>query len=289
MMKTHQTAFRRTTIASLLMAAALGLSGCADGPSDGTTTSGTTGGTTSGTTSGTTGGTTSGSTGGTTSGSTGGTTSGSTGGTTSGSTGGTTSGATGGTTGGTTSGSTGGTTGGAGIVCNPTSSTYRPIQLPNASVASATSGLCLLCSVQNAGNVIDADQTNFALMNTTVDLVGATSLTVTDSSTVYPAGRRVGFVVVDPNGTLLTLNVLQNATITTIRNGVDSQDSTRSATLSLDLVGTSIVGRVPFLLSFIPTAEFDAVRLNYGSTVSALASLAVLDACVSVGPGTATP
>lgn len=281
MMKTHKTALRGTTMAALLMAATLGLSGCADGPSDGTTTSGTTGGTTSGTTSGTTGGTTSGSTGGTTSGATGGTTSGTTGGTTSGSTGGTTSGATGGTT--------GGTTGGAGIVCNPTSSTYRPIHLPNASVASATSGLCLLCSVQNAGNVIDADQTNFALMNTTVDLVGATSLTVNDTSTVYPAGRRVGFVVVDPNGTLLTLNVLQNATITTIRNGVDSQDSARSATLSLDLLGNSVVGRVPFLLSFIPTAEFDSVRLTYGSTVSALASLAVLDACVSVGPGTPTP
>lgn len=272
MLGNHTQHIHRSSIAAALVAATLALAGCADGPSDGSTTSGTTGGTTSGTTSGTTGGTTSGTTGGTTSGTTGGTTSGTTGGTT--------SGTTGGTTGGSTTGSTGGGTGG--IICNPTSSTYRPIHAPNAKTASATSGLCLLCSVQNEGNVIDADQTNFALMNTTVDLIGATSLTVSDISTIYPGGRRVGYVVLDPNGTLLTLNVLQNANITTIKNGVDQESSKDSATLSLDLLGSNVTGRVPSLLSFKTTKDFDSVRLDYGSTVSALASLAVLDACVAV-------
>lgn len=257
---------RKQALAALLFVAATGLVGCADDAGSGF---GTTGGTSGGTTSGTTGGTTSG--------------------TTSGTTGGTTSGTTGGTTSGTTGGTTGGSTGG--IDCTPTSTTYRPIILPNATVAKATAQTCLVCAVTNETNVIDADLTNFATLDTTIGLVDGASVTVNDTATTYPAGRRVGFVVADPAGALLTLNLLQNATITTVLNGVDQDSSVNSTTLSVDLLGMSVLGTpsAPYFLSYISNSQFNAVRLSYGSTVGALSTLNAYDVCVSTGAGTTPP
>jgi|GEM_PF-3860953 len=250
-------AFGRWTAASLLLAGTVVLGGCADGSGSGTTTSGTTGGTTSGTT--------------------GGTTSGTTGGTTSGTTGGTTSG----TTGGTTSGTTGGATGG--IVCNPTSSTYRPLQTPNATAVGSTSGLCLGCVVNNPGNVVDSDITTFTSLNTPVGLLGASSiLSVNDTVTTYPANVRAGFVVANPAGALLTLSLLQTVTVTALNNNVVVDSSSGSSTLALDLLGTAIIGTTsPVFLSFKPTAAFNGLALSFGSTVNALASLNVFQACVA--------
>lgn len=303
------------------MAAALlltvGLGGCADeGGLGGTTGGSTTGGTTTGTTTGgtptggdTTGGTTTGgdTTGGTTTGgtptggdTTGGTPTGgdTTGGTPTGgdTTGGTTTG--GDTTGGTTTGgdttggtgggdTTGGTTGGdnGGIVCNPLSDTFRPILLPNASAAGTTSGLCIGCSVTSPENAIDADITTVSALNTPVGLLGASSqLSVVDTSTQYPAGRRAGFVIFDPAGALLTLTLLQTVTVSAVNNGV-VQDSANFSTLALDLLGSPIIGTTdPQFLSFVPTQPFNELRIEFGSTINALAQLGVVQACVSVNP-----
>lgn len=281
------------------MALVVGLAGCADDASGlGGTTSGTTGGTTGGTTSGTTAGTTGGTTSGTTAGTTGGTTAGDTGGTTSGVTGGTTSGTTAGTTGGTTSGTTGGTTSGTtggttsgttgglgGIVCNPTSSTYRPIQLPNATALGVTNGICLGCSVANPNNTIDGDITTISLLSTPVGLLGGSAeLQVQDTATLYPAGRRAGFVIFDPAGALLTATLLQQVTVEAVNNGV-VQSSADSTTLSLDLLGSAIIGSTePTFASFIPTAPFNELRISFGSALNALATLGVFQACVAVDP-----
>ncbi|WP_428382075.1 hypothetical protein [Nevskia ramosa] len=281
------------------MALVVGLAGCADDASGlGGTTSGTTGGTTGGTTSGTTAGTTGGTTSGTTAGTTGGTTAGDTGGTTSGVTGGTTSGTTAGTTGGTTSGTTGGTTSGTtggttsgttggigGIVCNPTSSTYRPIQIPNATAIGVRNGICLGCSVTAPENSIDTDITTISLLNTPVGLLGGSAeLQVQDTATLYPAGRRAGFVIFDPAGALLTATLLQQVTVEAVNNGV-VQSSADSTTLSLDLLGSAIIGSTePTFASFIPTAPFNELRIRFGSAVNALATLGVFQACVAVDP-----
>ena len=274
-------------------------SGTTAGTTGGTTsgtTAGTTGGTTSGTTAGTTGGTTSGTTagttGGTTAGTTGGTTSGTTAGTTGGTTAGTTGGTTSGTTGGTTSGTTGGTTGGTttggdlgGIVCNPLSDTFRPIQLPNATAVGTTSGICIGCTVGMPDNAIDADITTVASLNTPIGLLGASSqLAVVDTATLYPAGRRAGFVIFDPAGALLTATLLQTVTVSAVNNGV-VQEGANFTTLSLDLLGTPIIGSTqPTYASFVPTLPFNELRISFGSTVNALAQLGVIQACVSVGP-----
>ncbi len=277
------------------MALVVGLAGCADDASGlGGTTSGTTGGTTGGTTSGTTAGTTGGTTSGTTAGTTGGTTAGDTGGTTSGVTGGTTSGTTAGTTAGTTGGTTSGTTGGTtsgttggigGIVCNPTSSTFRPIQLPNATAIGVTNGICIGCTVGTPENVIDTDITTIGTLNTPVGLLGGSAeLQVQDTATLYPAGRRAGFVIFDPAGALLTATLLQTITVSAVNNGV-VQSSADSTTLSLDLLGSAIIGSTtPTFASFIPVSPFNELRISFGSTLNALAQLGVIQACVAVDP-----
>ncbi len=299
-MNNLQKRMRKIPIAAA-MALVVGLAaGCADdasglggGTTSGTTggtTAGTTGGTTSGTTAGTTGGTTSGTTagttGGTTAGDTGGTTSGVTGGTTSGTTAGTTAGTTGGTTSGTTGGTTSGTTGGlGGIVCNPTSNTFRPIQIPNATAIGVRNGICLGCAVANPENSIDTDITTISLLSTPVGLLGGSAeLQVQDTATLYPAGRRAGFVIFDPAGALLTATLLQQVTVEAVNNGV-VQSSADNTTLSLDLLGSAIIGTTePTFASFIPTAPFNELRIRFGSAVNALATLGVFQACVAVDP-----
>lgn len=259
---------------AMTLAGALG--GCADDASN------LIGGTTSGTTGGTTGGTTSGNTGGTTAG------------TTSGTTGGTTSGTTAGTTGGTTAGNTGGTTGGnttggdiGGIVCNPTSDTFRPIRLPNAAATAQTNGICLGCSVDTPDNAIDADFETITRINTPVGLLtGSAQLNVIDTATTYPAGRRAGFVVFDPAGPLLTLNLLQSVTVVAANNGMPVDMATVPTGLALDLLGIPLIGNENAqFLSFVPNAEFNELRLSFGGVLAnVLAQLGVVHACVSVNP-----
>ncbi|MGQ3058272.1 MAG: hypothetical protein ACT6T0_13875 [Nevskia sp.] len=271
-----------------------GTTGGATSGDTGGTTSGTTAGTTGGTTSGTTAGTTGGTTSGTTAGTTGGSTSGDTGGTTAGTTGGTTSGTTAGTTGGTTSGTTGGSTGGSttggdigGIVCNPTSDTFRPIRLPNAAATGQVNGICLGCSVANPENTIDEDFTTISMLITPVGLLaGSPQLNVIDTATTYPAGRRAGFVIFDPAGALLTLDLLQSVTIVAANNGDPVDSATVPTGISLDLLGTPILGTDGArFVSFVPAANFNELRLTYrGALATALQQIAVVQACVSVNP-----
>jgi hypothetical protein len=253
------------------------------------TTAGTTGGTTAGTTAGTTGGTTSGTTAGTTGGTTAGTTAGTTGGTTAGTTGGTSTGGdtTGGSTGGSSGGSSGGTTGDvvAGIICNPTSDTFRPILLPDASVSSQTNGLCIGCSVNAPDNVIDGDPTTVADLTTPIGLLtGSSQLNVINTLETYPAGRRAGFTLFDPAGALLTLNLLQSVRISAALNGTEVDSATVPTGIALDLLGTTIVGTTdPQFLSFVPTASFNELRISFGGNLAnVLAQIGIIQACVSV-------
>ncbi len=168
-------------------------------------------------------------------------------------------------------------------VCGPASSGLQPILLPNAAVTTSLSGLCLLCSVDNPNSAIDADPNSFATLNTVLGVAGMASISVQDTSTTYPANRRVGFVVHDPAGALLTLNLLQTATVTTVLNGIDQEVSTTSATVALDLLGGPLIATNPALLSFVATRPFNEARLSFGALVGALASLDVFASCVASG------
>ena len=148
-------------------------------------------------------------------------------------------------------------------------------------------GICIGCSVANPENVIDEDLTSVGTLITPVGLLtGSPQLNVVDTLQTYPAGRRAGFVIFDPAGALLTLDLLQSVTIVAARNGDPVDSATVPTGISLDLLGTPIIGTDGAqFLSFVPTADFNELRLTYrGALATALQRVAVVQACVSVNP-----
>ena len=158
----------------------------------------------------------------------------------------------------------------------------EPLLAPAAVVSKDVAGICLLCGVDNAGNVIDRTRSTFATLRTTVGVASAVSLGVTDTTTRYVAGplqpKRVGFVVRNPDS-LLTADLLRGVTVTTSLNGVDRQTFAASGLLKLDLLGL-LNSKELALVGGVATADFDAVRISYGSVVRALNNLKVYGVCV---------
>lgn len=157
----------------------------------------------------------------------------------------------------------------------------------NVSVTAGTTGLCLLCSVTGANNVIDDLDSgpNFqtaALLNAQVGLLSGTFVQVTDNDTIYPAGRRVGFVVANPDD-VLTLDLLSGATITTSLFGaVQETQQVSGGLLGLDLL--ALLGNDSLqVLLFQTTRPFDTVRLDFSSVLNVLSVVEVYSLCV--GPG----
>ena len=152
----------------------------------------------------------------------------------------------------------------------------------NASATFSATQSCLGCSVSNLGNVTDTDLTNFATISTTLNLLGSASINVTKGS-VFPGGRKVGFLVSTPNALLLSLGLLQNVTLETFLAGQAQETaSTSSPTVGLDLLGL-INNPNEYFLSFTTSAgkNFDAVQINDGGVADLLSGLNVYAACVS--------
>src|SRR5262249_11904548 len=94
---------------------------------------------------------------------------------------------------------------------------------PHAAVTSATGGaLCLVCAVDQPGNVVDADPLNHAALLTQVGLLSASESLAVTADAAFPAGRTIGFVVANPNQ-LLTLDLLQNLSVGTFLHGVPQE------------------------------------------------------------------
>lgn len=158
----------------------------------------------------------------------------------------------------------------------------QPLLAPAAVIKRDVAGLCLLCGVDNPGNVIDRTRSTFATMRTTVGVASAATLAVTDTATRYSAGplapKRVGFVIRSPDS-LLTADLLRGITVTTSLNGVDRQTFAAAGVLKLDLLGL-LNSQDLALVGGVATADFDAVRISYGSVVRALNNLKVYGVCV---------
>ena len=154
-----------------------------------------------------------------------------------------------------------------------------PISGRGAYIGSASGGgVCLLCSAGDVGNVIDANQSNYATVSLPVSLVANTPIIIVkDSLQYYPAGNEVGFVV-GPNGGLLSAAILTNLKIETYRNGTLVQTGSfgGSPLLNLGVLQATTAGKQ--ILSFVTTADFDEVRLVSTGTVGALTSIRVYNA-----------
>ncbi|HTU65619.1 MAG TPA: hypothetical protein VMF52_06705 [Steroidobacteraceae bacterium] len=155
------------------------------------------------------------------------------------------------------------------------------LRAPTSTVATSTSGACILgCGIANASRVIDSDNTNFATMNVLVGLGTTVSLWVEDTSTTYPAGRKVGFLVSDP-GTLLTVGALQNVRVRTYLDGVQQETASVNDVLDISALGLLQDPEAAFV-GFRATKPFDRARIDLFSVASVLDTKRVYGSCVTL-------
>ncbi|WP_425606632.1 thrombospondin type 3 repeat-containing protein [Microbulbifer litoralis] len=171
---------------------------------------------------------------------------------------------------------------GIGDVCDPDFAScgpgqqYEPILLPNATATDGIAGVCLLCSVSDEGNVIDANLDNAARVSVPVGVTGSGFVRVEDTDTTYTGSNRVGFVVENP-GTIIDLALLESFTLTTLLNGTVVDSETGGSLLALSLLGGGDRGLVVFETS----GSFNQVQINVGALVGLLNQTDVYSACVA--------
>ena len=175
--------------------------------------------------------------------------------------------------------------------------------IPAATTATAVSGpLCLLCGVDSADNVIDANPTNSASLNATLGVGlpsnGVTLTVKSNAATPFAAGGHPGFLIADPTGALLSANVLNgNIQVSTLVGTTVQETSTPYVAggliplpplLDITLLG---LGSGNGAYVTIPaTKPFDAVQITFNTgLVSALSSVKVFGACAAVDTTKVTP
>jgi hypothetical protein len=138
---------------------------------------------------------------------------------------------------------------------------------------SGTYGLCLFCSVSNAGNTVDASTTNYASISIPVGVGGGGYIKIA-LPTTYPAGTRVGFVA-DVNGGVAGL--FNGVTMRAYRSGSEVASVSGGSLINVLGIGGGTNINAVFCSSF------DEVRIDMGSLVGLLASYRVYYAYVTVG------
>lgn len=135
-----------------------------------------------------------------------------------------------------------------------------------------TGGVCLLCGGSQGAAVIDGNLGNYAEYTVGVGVLTATSIiSVKDTTHVYPAGERTGFVV-EPVGGLLDANALNSLQIKTYLNN----NLQETATVSAGLVAANVIGNGNLQrLSFVTALSFDEVELVATSVLGAITTLRV--------------
>jgi hypothetical protein len=151
----------------------------------------------------------------------------------------------------------------------------------DATVASSADSQCPVCRVENPGYVIDGDANNFALMDTTLALLGGSEQITVSAQTglVFPAGDIPGFTVAIPAAALADAQVLPSITINTYLDGNLADTATYSGVLNADLLG-QLQDTSQVYVGVIATKPFDQVQIVDGAQVAdAVATLRVYNAC----------
>ena len=144
----------------------------------------------------------------------------------------------------------------------------------NAAVAQQTGidGICLLCSIQGAGNSTDANSTNFTRINLAVG-VGATGYQRLIFANAGSATDSIRLDLETPVG-LADLTALGGATVTVL-NG---SNVVSTYTLNSNLINLQILSGNRFKATFVGGGAFDRVEIRFGALVSALSNLNIYGA-----------
>lgn len=147
--------------------------------------------------------------------------------------------------------------------------------------------LCVLCSANNADNVIDGAIDTFGTLNVTLGLLtlGTVTLNVDAAPAAAPfaPGPRAGFVVALPPGLLATAELVSSLTVGTRLDGVAAEAAGANTLTPLRLTLLGVVGgQDAALVSFPTTQPYDGIALTFNSGVaSLLPSINVFQACAT--------
>ncbi|HET8880910.1 MAG TPA: Ig-like domain-containing protein, partial [Solimonas sp.] len=151
-------------------------------------------------------------------------------------------------------------------------------------------GVCLLCGVTGADNVIDDDLASVGVITVGVGALNASrSIDVTASADKAPytvpfaAGSRPSFIIANANGPLVLAEVASQIQISTLLGGVVQETSDNPVTpLRLHLLGAEVLSlnKTQGLVSFQTTLPYDGIRLQMkGGLATALSTVEVGAAC----------
>ena len=118
---------------------------------------------------------------------------------------------------------------------------------------------CALCSVSDAGNVIDEDNTNYAQINITSGVANIGSLSVKDQLTDYPADIFVGFRIENPN--LVDVDALTGITVSTYLDGV-LQETATNADVLVSVSSDLVLNDDQQVVGFVTGSPFDEVTIS---------------------------
>jgi hypothetical protein len=143
--------------------------------------------------------------------------------------------------------------------------------------------LCLICSANDAGNVIDADDSNYATLTNNVALLGgetAINVALKDDAApalnTGPAPKEVSFLIAIDQGTFPVLNLgLFNILYISLHSDAGGDDSLTGRVaasngginaLDLTLLGLNLVpGYDTVKVSYVPPANVEYRRFRLGN------------------------
>lgn len=135
-------------------------------------------------------------------------------------------------------------------------------------------------SVTNAGNVLTAEDTDFAQITTVASILSNASISVQNPIQTYPAGTFAGFVVENSNG-VLNAGLLSSIRISTYLDGNFQEQVSGINLLDLTLLIT-ILGPSSDVrnIGFVTTQPFDEVRISVGEVIAVSSTLNVYGAFI---------
>jgi gliding motility-associated-like protein len=140
--------------------------------------------------------------------------------------------------------------------------------------STAITGICVLCSINGAGNSTDADATNFTRITLGVG-VGATGYQQLIFPSVGAATDSIRLDLALPTG-LLDLTALSNYTI----NVMNGSTVVRTVQLNSSLLNLQLLTGNRFAATVLAGGAYDRVEIRFGALVSAITSLDIYGANV---------
>lgn len=138
-------------------------------------------------------------------------------------------------------------------------------------------GICAGCSIENIGNVVDANTNNYARIVAAASVAASTAISVQAPASTFPAGTIAGFTI-RTNNTLVGLELFKGLSIEIWNNGAKVGSATGSQLLSLELLNLITIGSTQgavYNVGFVAPADYDEIRIVKDGLVAAnvLASL----------------